>query len=1234
MKTVNGYSSLASTLVISTLCLGSAAWAALPDTGQDKCYGANSTEIACPEQGAAFSGQDAKYVGNAPSYTDNQDGTITDNVTGLMWQQEPDFNDDGIINQQDKKTFAAANDDAATLDLGGHTDWRLPTIKELYSLIDFSGTTGTADPSSTTVPADAVPYIDTDYFNFEYGDTAAGERYIDAQYWSSTEYVSTTMDGAATAFGVNFADGRIKGYPTTQATDIRYVRYVRGPAYGENEFVDNADETITDNSTDLMWLQKDSGSFETGYTNEYETPAGSLNWEQALGWCEGLEFAGHDDWRLPNAKELQSLVDYTRSPDTTDSAAIDPLFSATKLEKGTNNSGVPNYPYYWSSTTHLDGPDFAVYVAFGEAQGYMELPNATTTGQQLYDVHGAGAQRSDPKAGDPTPYQGEGNGPQGDAISIYNFARCVRDNAEEEVLNNLPTAANVAISGTLVEGETLTGTYEYADADNDPETGSTYEWYQADDGQGTNATAIAGATTPTYLLTAAEVGKFLQFCVTISDGKTIGPATQEKNWADLTAEEQAAAAELGYTEAYWNSPETASTPNASTEEVRQPAAGEDLGEFWNGFQWSELTAAEQALWAALGWTEGYWTQYFDYLAKGKGKTCSAWSTAVASATTEPPVAETPLNNLPSAGQVAITGTLEEAQTLTGTYQYSDADNDPESGTTFQWYRATDAQGTGSTAIEGAVATTYALTSAEVNQSLQFCVSVSDGKIVGPASEGKTWAELTAEEQAAATQLGYNQLYWDVKQTPITALPPPVTGVRHPAIGESLEDFWNGFQWAELLPDEQNLWGQLGWNEGYWVMYATYVNEGTVCSAWSQPVAGLTPPPPVDTEIPPPPVDTETPPPPVDTEIPPVISPPPVSPPPVSPATPVVTSSSLAPPSCALSNNTLNCLYKGNGQTLTNTTLTATANVSNVVFAGQINNAGWVSNVTIASGATLKGGTLTGFIKNQGTLTDIEFKGASITGGVLMGTIKSIRSGFLIDVVLGASARINGGKLKGTIKGDCQAPALLENLVITRGTKVYCATEGSNVTFEDEDGAIVSEDPDGESDPDDGENELPPVVEIPDLPELGAAVATDKEGVEVKTSTNFKAGISVNDGEFETTVTAKKLSDVLDIQSAMAVDAKDVGTKVDIVVYATYQATAQDEPVYLMLDGNRGYHLWDQDAANLVAFESEVTLGEAQLIEIYRGILLYGGILNVNFGYRKANGTVVLSSDGVEINLDD
>lgn len=378
------------------------------DTDVSDYYNNNSI-ISAPNQNNPFYGQDANYNGNQPSYTDNGDGTITDNVTGLVWQK----------NMGDKISYEQAILKTDTMSLANYNDWRIPSIKELYSLSLFTG---------QCFGENAITkFIDITYFDQPIGDTELGEREIDAQTWSKTHCVDLLMNGDTSVYGFNFVDGRLKGYPKyhpqTGNPNSMYFRLVRGNTdYGLNNFSNNANGTISDENTGLMWQQADNG-------NTYD-------WESALAYAESLTHGGYDDWRLPNAKELHSIVDYSRSPNTSASPAINPLFDCTSILDPSGNSG--QYGYYWTSSPLRDGVQQysdAVYFCFGEAQGQMEMP-PNTGNYQLLDVHGVGAQRNDPKEGNPSDYPSY-FGPQGDVLYVFNYVRCVRDiDASNDTINN------------------------------------------------------------------------------------------------------------------------------------------------------------------------------------------------------------------------------------------------------------------------------------------------------------------------------------------------------------------------------------------------------------------------------------------------------------------------------------------------------------------------------------------------------------------------------------------------------------------------------------------------------------------------------------------------------------------------------------------------------------------------------------------------------------------------------
>lgn len=304
--------------------------------------------------------------GYQPQYQLGDDGTtVLDEVTGLTWMRGPTLS--GRAPTASDKVVADRSSDfvqrANTTRYGGHNDWRLPTIKELYSLITFTGVDPGECNTNSACP-NKRPFIDTRYFNFSYGEAAAGERIIDAQYLSAT--VSAADQDKH--YGVNLADGRIKGYDRIGRghKETRfYVQLVRGSReYGRNRFVrdPHVPDVVKDAASGLEWTQSDSGQ--------------ALDWASAVQLADlanAKQYGDHDDWRLPDAKELESIVDYTRGPDASArSAAIDPVFSATPI---INEGGQQDWAGYWTSTQHLGiapwGSVSMVYVSFGRSLGKM-----------------------------------------------------------------------------------------------------------------------------------------------------------------------------------------------------------------------------------------------------------------------------------------------------------------------------------------------------------------------------------------------------------------------------------------------------------------------------------------------------------------------------------------------------------------------------------------------------------------------------------------------------------------------------------------------------------------------------------------------------------------------------------------------------------------------------------------------------------------------------------------------
>jgi hypothetical protein len=344
----------------------------LPDSGQVDCF-TNRQRVACADVQPRFKGQDGHYR-SRQGYRDNGDGTVTDIVTGLLWQR---------AHNQQRLSYTDAIEACSRLDLGGNRAWRLPSITELFSISHWRNQGAQRF------------YIDRRFFDLEEPGPeiladdpfrSTHETSMMGQTWSSTKYAGEIELGPSTPhrFFFNFLDGRIKAAPEKGRSRLFY-RCVSGEPWGDNLFQDNRNGTVTDTAMKLMWQQADDGR--------------PRDWSQSLAYCEGLTLAGYTDWRLPNIKELQTLVDYRYSD-----PAIDPDFFKQQDKRG----------WFWSSTTHGENPAMASYICFG--------PCTSVDGE---DVHGAGAQRSDPKTGNPSRWRARGG--QRDETRIFNHARCVRD---------------------------------------------------------------------------------------------------------------------------------------------------------------------------------------------------------------------------------------------------------------------------------------------------------------------------------------------------------------------------------------------------------------------------------------------------------------------------------------------------------------------------------------------------------------------------------------------------------------------------------------------------------------------------------------------------------------------------------------------------------------------------------------------------------------------------------------
>jgi hypothetical protein len=278
----------------------------LPDSGQFR----DSTWVH---------GEDADHNRNPMSFTlMHNDQIVYDNHTKLMWERNLNFRSKKLVPPkgermpQDvfypkeleprRRPYHEGVQYCKNLRFGGYDDWRMPTTKEGHTIAHYGS---------------ARPTIHMKYFKDVfaglpgYGDRGKGGMWVGP----------IAPDHPNSAWHVGFIDGHVMGYPRGGYKTTRCVRADNNGVYWLPELKDNGDGTVTDNFSNLMWIQG--------------VPPETSEWEEALQYCENLVFAGHADWKLPSNKEQSSLVDYRKMKPSLDET----FFPDTDYKA-----------YYWSRT--------------------------------------------------------------------------------------------------------------------------------------------------------------------------------------------------------------------------------------------------------------------------------------------------------------------------------------------------------------------------------------------------------------------------------------------------------------------------------------------------------------------------------------------------------------------------------------------------------------------------------------------------------------------------------------------------------------------------------------------------------------------------------------------------------------------------------------------------------------------------------------------------------------------
>lgn len=309
----------------------------------------------------------------AADFVDNGDGTVTDTGTGLMWQQDPVAED---------HTWEQALAYCEHLDLAGHTDWRLPAVKALASLADFT-------VYSPAIDSSLAPYTDsTRYWTSTTKDGNPYAAWMIGFRYGYLHASTKTNAGGNRVRAVRGGEagphdlwpvpdtGQTQGYTATFGEDCDYA--INPPSYTKLDdncvsLPDDADRwsMVRDEVTGLVWETKhaldgapqyaDPNDADNSYTWYDGTAGAPGDGTDTLDFIDALNAAGYggfSDWRMPNVGELLSIVDYGRHDPTVNAA----YFPATAAAN------------YWSSAAYAPSAEYAWPVNFSDSEVTNLMP--------------------------------------------------------------------------------------------------------------------------------------------------------------------------------------------------------------------------------------------------------------------------------------------------------------------------------------------------------------------------------------------------------------------------------------------------------------------------------------------------------------------------------------------------------------------------------------------------------------------------------------------------------------------------------------------------------------------------------------------------------------------------------------------------------------------------------------------------------------------------------------------